>query len=103
LVLTGTSDQAQGPQIAEDKTEPTATVPDNQAQPQRPCAVAIIETIPGVLERHRAKPTGKVTRIDDAALVATLASINRPAGLVRIGDRVWLTAPVTDAELTVDQ
>lgn len=36
--------------------------------------------------------------ITDDELLAALASMGRPTGLARIGDRVILTAPVTDAE-----
>lgn len=34
--------------------------------------------------------------LDDAALVAALRDIHRPAGLVRCGGKAWLTADVTD-------
>lgn len=34
--------------------------------------------------------------LDDAELLATLSSLNRPTGLVRSGDRVWLTRNVAD-------
>ena len=63
----------------------------------------IVQTDPAVLERCRARPTGSVLRIDDQILLTTLASINRPAGLIRIGGQVRLSAPVTDAELEINQ
>lgn len=35
--------------------------------------------------------------INDAELLATLADLNRPAGIVRSGGKAWLTRNVTDA------
>jgi hypothetical protein len=54
---------------------------------------------PGALERHRALPRRIVRRLGDDELLRALVAIDRPAGLIRLGDRVRLTAPVTDAEL----
>jgi hypothetical protein len=54
----------------------------------RPAAeIAFVETDPAILERFL---------IDDDALIETLALIDRPAGLIRCGQRAWLTADVTD-------
>jgi hypothetical protein len=55
------------------------------------------------MEQYRAKPTGRTTRLDDAMLIETLASIHRPAGLIHFGDQVRLSAPVTDEELNLQQ
>ncbi len=85
---------------ADDKSAPIVDVP---RQTQRGCVATVVMTDPTVLDRCRANPTGAVARIDDTKLLATLASINRPAGLIRFGDRVALSVPVTDAELTVEQ
>jgi hypothetical protein len=63
----------------------------------------IVHTDPTVLERCRARPTGSVLRIDDRTLLTALVSINRPAGLIRIDGQVRLSAPVTDAELEINQ
>ena len=63
------------------------------------CVIAIVHTDPTVLERCRARSTGLVVRMDDRMLLDTLASIDRPAGLIRFGNRVRLSAPVTDADL----
>jgi hypothetical protein len=40
-----------------------------------------------------------VQYVGDEELVRTLAQINRPAGLIRFGDRVWLTQPVADEDM----
>jgi len=42
-----------------------------------------------------------VRRVDDRELLDSLASINRPTGLIRIGDEVRLSRPVSDAELAL--
>ncbi|MCP4590693.1 MAG: hypothetical protein GY842_08110 [bacterium] len=62
-----------------------------------------VATDPTVLERYRARSTAVVERIDDRILLNTLASIGRPAGLIRYGGRIRLTAAVTDVELSVRQ
>lgn len=41
-------------------------------------------------------PATTAESLSDAELLAALASIDRPAGLVRTGDRVWLTRDVAD-------
>ena len=60
--------------------------------------LALYAVLPGLIEVLQAWP-----RLAEIApgwfavmLVAELAAIDRPAGLVRYGDRVWLTASVTD-------
>lgn len=58
------------------------------------------------------RSTGKGTNIDqpkapsikainDDELIALLAEINRPTGIVRSEGRIWLTNPVTDEELGI--
>ncbi len=51
---------------------------------------------PHVVDRTAARGTGVIEFVDDRGLVAVLAAMNRPAGVVRRGDRVWLTADVVD-------
>ena len=58
----------------------------------------IFRTEPGIIERYRAKPASRVRILDDDDLVAQLAALGRPAGLVRQEGRVWLTGAVTDAQ-----
>jgi hypothetical protein len=84
---------ASNPLDAEQRT----TLPLPAARPA--CVTTIVQTDPSVLERCRPAPTDRVVWIDDTTLLRTLASVNRPTGLIRIGDRVRLSAPVTDAEL----
>lgn len=40
-----------------------------------------------------------IQTVDDDELVALLAQLDRPAGIVRSEGRIWLTNAVTDAEL----
>ena len=47
-------------------------------------------------DRFRANVGSRASRISDEDLLDTLAAIDRPAGLVRSGDRVWLTRAVAD-------
>jgi hypothetical protein len=63
------------------------------------CDIRIVQTDPAVLERYRARPAARVILLDDRELLATLAAMNRPTGLIRYQGRAWLTANVTDAEL----
>lgn len=63
------------------------------------CVIRIVQTDPAVLERYRARPAARAILLDDQELLATLAAMNRPAGLIRYQGRAWLTASVTDAEL----
>ncbi len=46
-----------------------------------------------------AQRTGVVRIVDDDELVALLAQLDRPAGIVRSEGETWLTNAVTDAEL----
>ena len=47
--------------------------------------------------------TTLVKAINDDELIALLAEINRPTGIVRSEGRIWLTNPVTDEELGISQ
>ena len=99
LALPGLLAPGDKPQVKDQLDD--ARIPDPITPPR--CTVAIVPTDPGILKRYRAEPTGAVVRMDDGLLLQTLASINRPAGLIRMGDRVLLSAPVTDAELNLSQ
>ena len=61
-----------------------------------------VQTDPNVVERFSAAPTPVIVRINDAQLIETLVAIGRPAGLIQVGERVALSAPVTDEELSLD-
>ena len=67
------------------------------AQPES--GIVWISTDPAVLARMTSAPTPIVVYINDAELLQTLVHIGRPAGLIRFGDRLALSAPVTDEEL----
>jgi len=55
-----------------------------------------------ILDRYAADlPTGLVRWLDDRELLETLTSIDRPAGLIRMGRTVRLSRPVSDAELAL--
>lgn len=58
-----------------------------------------IATDPTILDRYRPDPPRIVRRVGDEELLRALAAIDRPAGLIRVGDVVRLTLPVTDDEL----
>lgn len=60
---------------------------------------SLVHTDPSTVDRLAARPESLIERIDDDTLLTLLARIRRPAGLIRIGDQVALTAPVTDEEL----
>jgi len=64
-----------------------------------PPLIVRITTDPAILDRYRADPPRIVQRVGDEELLRTLAAIDRPAGLIRIGEEVRLTSPVTDDEL----
>ena len=56
----------------------------------------IVHTDPTVLARYTPRPQSRTERLNDDALLAHLASINRPTGLIRMGGEVRLTANVVD-------
>jgi hypothetical protein len=58
--------------------------------------IARVHTNPSVLERYRAAPRQAIDVVSDAELLLLLHEIERPAGLVRMGDDVFLTAFVAD-------
>ncbi len=102
--LPGASGPRDVPSIAGQPPEARQERAPAPEHPQRHlCVTTIVQTDPSVLERYRVQPTSHIVRMDDQMLLATLASINRPAGLIRFGDRVRLSAPVTDAELGLKQ
>ncbi len=103
LLWTGASGPSHERQFADQPDAPFSDSPTKEVQRHLAYVSHIVHTDPTVLERCRARPTGSVLRIDDRTLLAGLASINRPAGLIRIGGQVRLSAPVTDAELEINQ
>ncbi|UCC29306.1 MAG: hypothetical protein JSU86_14020 [Phycisphaerales bacterium] len=103
LALPGASDPGDPARIAESLTGSSTVVQPAEAPPRPASITVIVETDASVLERCRAEPTQRVVRMDDSMLLETLASIKRPAGLIRYGGQTRLSAPVTDAELGIGQ
>ena len=58
--------------------------------------ITIVRTDPSILERYVSHTTSKIESINDETLLASLASLGRPAGLIRYDGRVRLTTDVTD-------
>ncbi len=63
--------------------------------------VSIVQTDPGVLDRIAVNTSIDPAEyiVGDRQLVAMLAAIGRPTGLIRSQGRTWLTNAVTDREL----
>ncbi|UCD74292.1 MAG: hypothetical protein JSV91_10925 [Phycisphaerales bacterium] len=74
--------------------------PSPDVSEPRGCVIRIVRTDPSVLDRVARPVQSTAVILDDEALLAMLAEIDRPAGLVRYGGKVHLTRPVTDVELT---
>ncbi len=87
------------PRIVEHSSERRAPSMVTRISNTVPTVTLRVHTDSSVVERYRATPVDRVIRMDDSALLATLVSIHRPAGLIRFGDRIALSAPVTDEEL----
>jgi hypothetical protein len=60
--------------------------------------IRVVRTDPAVLGRYEHRPATRIERLDDEGLLDTLLELKRPAGLIRRGGRVWLTANVTGPE-----
>lgn len=61
----------------------------------------VIKTDPTTVGRFAARRTGRAQLIDDRTLRQVLLSINRPAEVIIEGDRIRLSAPVTDKDLGI--
>ncbi len=59
--------------------------------------ITIVRTDPNILERYVSRSSSKVEQLSDETLLAMLASLERPTGLIRYDGRVRLTADVTDS------
>jgi hypothetical protein len=77
------------------RNDPPGGAQDRQREPVR-----IVQIDSGVLGRHTVNTDSDPATytIDDRELVAALAAIGRPAGLIRSQGRTWLSHAVTDAE-----
>lgn len=67
--------------------------------PTSAAIITIVQTRPYAVDHYRASTSPRTAeRISDSELLSALAFINRPSGLVRSGERVWLTRDVTDPQ-----
>ena len=76
---------------------PVEPSPIDDVEP--PCVIRIVRTDPNILKRLELDPEPSVVNLDDDALLAALAALDRPAGLIRQDGKVRLTRMVTDREL----
>jgi hypothetical protein len=75
------------------RVDGAADAPTVPATSERPAAtIEFVRTSDG----NQQSGAASIILIDDDQLLDTLASINRPTGLVRAGGRVWLTSAVAD-------
>ncbi len=91
------------PQIVDQEQPPEVDVPDEPIANDGESVVKLVHTRTAVLARFASEPTRRIERLDDGKLLAVLASLGRPAELIRDGDRVRLSAPVTDKELHIER
>lgn len=85
------------------KVEPPEEPQPILMQPPPTPGMQVVHTDPQAADRFRPMPQPVVVTINDAQLVRTLIEIGRPAGLIHIGERIALSAPVTDEELHIPQ
>lgn len=72
-------------------------LPHPQPGDARPSLVQVVHTDPSVIDRYAYSASDStVTWIDDQQLLQELAALGRPAGIVRMNGRAWLTMDVTD-------
>lgn len=64
--------------------------------------IVVVSTDDEILKRYAATTSLRMTEfVNDEQLLATLEAIDRPTGLVRTTQAIWLTSAVTDAELHI--
>ena len=69
----------------------------SEPRPEKPVIeYHVVSTRRAVTDKYIVPPVSRIQRIDDSALMENLIALNRPAGLIRTGEKVWLTSPVTD-------
>lgn len=79
-----------------DSPRTTFPQPSSEITEPRHSIITIVRTDPNILKRYVLRPSSKVKTISDETLLASLASLGRPTGLIRYDGRVRLTADVTD-------
>lgn len=105
LLMLGRNYMPPAPPVAseiESSSSPTGLPqPFPVATESRHSIITIVRTDPDILERYVMRPSFKIETISDETLLASLASIGRPTGLIRYDGRVMLAKDVTD-DLKVD-
>lgn len=88
------------PQFVRDVEGGSALDAHREASPEktvpRRSIITIVRTDPNILERYVSHTPSKFESMSDETLLASLASLGRPTGLIRYDGRVRLTANVTD-------
>lgn len=88
----------QGPQLAHETQPQIQPSPEEQT---RRVEIILVGTDPDIMQRYAANDAPRLVQmIDDDELLAALAAIDRPTGIIRTPEAVWLTAAVTDEELS---
>jgi hypothetical protein len=89
---------------------PTGTHPAEITIPDEPASlinVAIVKSDPAIVDKYRATVTTytniRVERLDDETLLSELAAMGRPAGLISMEGKTYLTADVSDEALRDQQ
>ena len=77
---------------------PSPTLPQPDAG-----TIVFVHTDSTIQERYRVSPPSIIVLMDDAQLLKTLVEVGRPAGLIRIGERLAFSTAVTDDDLRVQQ
>ncbi len=71
--------------------------PDGDLTPRfQPTIITHVRTDPSILDRYRATATHRVEMVSDAELLASLAEVDRPTGMIREADTVRLTDDIFD-------
>ncbi|MFG0251860.1 MAG: hypothetical protein ACF8NJ_03195 [Phycisphaerales bacterium JB038] len=87
-------------QIADNSPNGNSTVNSLPEAPVSLVSVAIVKSDADVMDKYRAKVTTysniRVERLDDETLLSELAAMGRPAGLVQMEGKTYLTADVAD-------
>lgn len=86
------------PSIAHHPPPQTPSVTPDPAPAAPTLRIVRLANPTDVMERARITDIPSIVqRIDDGALIQLLADIGRPSGVIRQGDRAWLTSDVTTA------
>jgi hypothetical protein len=88
--------EADSNSVARVPTENPGSRSDPAIAPPTSVVVSVVRTSETVLDRYRASSPPHAHTITDDELLETLAALDRPTGIIRAGERVWLTRPVSD-------